>query len=123
MVWTEDQLIAYMAKRQADLRRGLGQDGGDTPDPGPEARLQARCLKWCKEHGYPVFHDRSRRKNSAGWPDLFVFKPEGKVILVELKASGGKLRKEQRELKLQLNWLGHTVHVVRSFRRFLEVVG
>lgn len=124
MAWTEDQLTAYLAKRQADSRRGLGQDGGDdVPDPGPESRLQARCLRYCEERGWPVWHDYSRKKNRAGWPDLIIFQPEGKVILIELKASGGKLRKEQRELKLQLNWLGHTVHVVRSFRRFVEVVG
>ena len=30
---------------------------------------------------------------------------------------------EQKELRLILNWLKHTVHVVRSYKRFLEIVG
>jgi len=117
MNWTKEQIVEYMARRKIQ---------GNTlsteiPDQGPESRLQANCLKYCKEHGWPVYHDWSRKKNQAGWPDLFVFLPEGRMVLIERKAAGGKLRTEQQRLKRTLAWLGHTVHVVRSFKKFLEV--
>jgi len=114
--WTKDHLAAYMAKFNPS------PEVEDVPDPGLEGDLQGRCIRHCREHGWPVYHDFSRKKNAAGWPDLFIFKPDGKLILIELKSADGKLRKEQRELKLQLNWLGHPVYVVKSFKRFLETV-
>ena len=72
-------------------------------------------------HGFPVFHDWSKKKNQPGWPDLFIF-TENRVVLVELKAADGKLRKEQRDLKQNLSWLGHTVYVVRSYAGFIRVM-
>ena len=120
MNWTEDQLAAYMAQRQ-DMRRGP-DPVEDVPDPGPESRLQARCLQYCKDRGWPVWHDWSRKRNNPGWPDLIVFKPEGVVKLVELKAAAGKLRREQEAMKRQFMYLKHEVQVVRSFKRFVEVV-
>ena len=91
-------------------------------DAGPESRLQAKCLKYCRDHGWPCLHDRSKKKNEPGWPDLFIFMPEGRVQLIELKAGGGKLRKEQQALKINLSYLGHGVKVVKSYKRFLEVM-
>ena len=124
MSWTEDQLAAYMAKRQADLRRGRGHTPAvdDVPDPGLESSLQDRCLKYCEERGWPVWHDWSKKRNTPGWPDLFVFKPEGELVLIELKAGTRQLRKEQDELRRQLMFLGHVVHIVRSRKRFIEVL-
>lgn len=117
--WTEDQLTAYLAQRQEDRQAG---GGVDVPDAGLESKLQARCIRYCKERGWPVWHDRSHKKNQPGWPDMIVFKPEGEVKLVELKAAGGKLRKEQEAMKRQFMFLGHGIQVVRSFRRFCEVM-
>ena len=117
MRWTKDQLVEYLVRQES-----LNDNRTNGPaDPGPESHLQARCLRYCREHGWPVYHDWSRKKNPAGWPDLFVFLPDGRVVLVELKAASGKLRTEQRQLKQVLAWLGHTIHVVRSFKRFVEV--
>ena len=102
---------------------GKGEDPGlDTPDEGPENILQRKCLKYCKEYGYPVFHDYSRKKNEAGWPDLMIFLPEGHMCLIELKSGNAKLRKEQQELKRHLLYMGHRVYIVRSYVKFLEVV-
>jgi hypothetical protein len=125
MNWTEDQLTAYMAKRQAKNRAWeMGaRPFDDVPDLGPESQLQARCLRYCAERGWPVWHDWSQKRNQPGWPDLIVFKPEGKLSLIELKAAGGKLRKEQEALKRQFMFLGHEIHITRSFKRFVELVG
>ena len=78
-------------------------------------------MKYCRDHGLPVFHDRSRRQNQPGWPDLFVF-AENRVVMVELKAADGKLRKEQKHLRQVLSWLGHTVHVCRSYAGFVRIM-
>jgi hypothetical protein len=118
--WTEDQLAAYMAKMN-QLARVASQEN-DVPDEGLEGGLLNRCIQFCRERGWPVWHDRSRKVNEAGWPDLFIFKPEGQMILIELKSANGRLRKEQQRLRLQLNWLGYTVHVVKSFKKFIDVV-
>ncbi len=115
--WTEDQLEIYMTRFIAPEDPGL-----DTPDEGPENILQGKCLKYCKEYGYPVFHDYSKKVNKAGWPDLFIFLPEGRMCLIELKSGDKKLRKEQQELKRHLLYMGHRVYIVRSYVKFLEVV-
>jgi len=118
MNWTEDQRDAYMAARH----RGREAVSPEIPDPGPEARLQSRCERYCREQGWPCFHDRSKKKNKPGFPDLFVFLPGGTMALIELKAAGGRLRTEQQALRRQMMYLGHTVHVVRSYKRFLDVL-
>ena len=116
MRWTKDQMLEYMAKRAKFY------DQPDTPDPGRESKLQSRIMNHCRQNGWKVFHDRSRGKNEPGWPDLFIFLPEGRTVLVELKAGNKKLRKEQKDLRRVLTWLGHTVHVVRAFKTFLRIV-
>ena len=116
MRWTKADLENYMVSRQKQV------EAEDNPDPGPESRLQAKCLKYCREHGWPCFHDWSRKKNKAGWPDLFCFLPEGRVVLIELKAGNRKLRKEQELLKINLSYLGHGIKVCRSYKRFLEIM-
>jgi hypothetical protein len=117
MNWTEDQLKEYWARiGRIDKLGDLG-----TPDPGPESKLQAKCLQFCKEHGYPVFHDWSRKRNMAGWPDLTIYM-KNRVALVELKAAGGRLSSEQKRLRQKLLWLGHPYHVVRSYVGFLRAI-
>ena len=88
---------------------------------GLEKDLQRKVVKWARERGFPLWHDRSRGKNQAGWPDVILIMP-GEVFFIELKSVSGKLRKEQKELKLQFKFLGHEIHVVRSFRQFLNLV-
>jgi hypothetical protein len=121
MNWTEDQLAAYMAKRQAVPQ--LARD--DPPDPGPESQLHSRCLKYCEEHGLPCLSFRQSVKAKGflapGWPDLIVFRPKT-VTLVELKAAGGRLSQEQKRLRLMLHFLGHEVHVCRSFSSFVKIL-
>ena len=116
MRWTKNDLTAYMLSRQKQV------DVDDKPDPGPESKLQAKCEAYCKSNGWPCFHDRSRKSNQPGWPNLMIFMDNGRVELIELKAAGGKLRAEQQQLHRNLMFLGHRVHVVKSFKRFLEIM-
>lgn len=120
--WSQEDFTAHMARMER-LKRGpaLHVAKKETADPGLENDLQGKCIRYCKGKGWQVFHDWSKRCNERGWPDLFIF-AEGRVILVELKAAGGRLSDDQRTLRHMLNYLGHPVRVVRSFKRFIEVV-
>ena len=121
MSWTKEELQAYEVKR-SKWGKDLVQECEDIPDPGPESDLQSKIFDWCRQRGYPCFHDYSRKKNMAGWPDLTIVMEGPRVLFVELKAEKGPLRKAQRDLKQVFAWLKHDYHVVRSFKRFLEVV-
>ena len=48
--------------------------------------------------------------------------PGGRCLLVELKSEKGRLRTEQQAVRRQCSYLGHVIHVIRSYKRFLEVV-
>ena len=120
MRWTEQEWEDYAdGLRQARIRK---DDDPEVPDAGPENKLLAKCLKYCKEHGYLAFHDYSKKSNQRGWPDLFIFMPEKKLVLVELKSASGRLGTEQRELKRHLMYLRFEVHVVKSYKRFVEIM-
>lgn len=116
--WTEEQLQSYLTT----YNRNKSFNGvQETPDQGPESKLQRKIEIWCSDHGFPFFHDRSRKKNKAGWPDLTIAMPNGVVLFIELKSAKGVFRKEQKLIQQQLLYLGHNYQVVRSFKKFLEI--
>ena len=126
MRWTEDQAKQYMAEYMASL--GFCKPPGSTTqedkaDEGPESKLLAKIIKWANEKGFPVFHDRSRKKNVPGWPDITLCLPEGKVLFLELKSAKGVMRKEQKQIKQQMIYLRHYHYVVKSYKRFQEIIG
>lgn len=118
---TQAQFESYLA-RSAKWRGGEALNDTEQPDPGKEARLQRKCERWLRDHGYPYVHDRSRKKNARGIPDLICFLPEGRCVIVELKAKGGRLSPEQTQTLRMLKYLKHEVFEVRSYKRFLEIV-
>ena len=115
--WSQDQLDEFNVRRGSWIKVDE-----DLPDNTPERVLQAKCLKYLKEKGYPVWHDWSRKKYKAGFPDLIIFMDNGRVEMIELKAAAGRLRKEQQHLHRNLMFLGHSVHVVKSFKKFIEIM-
>ena len=117
--FTIEWLTGYMAKWRAESGTSLSED---VPDTGLESTLQKKVMDHCKENGWPCFHDRSKKVNEPGWADCFIFLPMGKVLLVELKSSTGTFRKDQKRLRLELNWNGHKVHPARSFKRVVEII-
>jgi len=118
MNWTKKDIDELRGRRAA----WKDADAEDTPDPGLESGLQQKVLDYCKENGWPCFHDRSRKKNEPGWPDNFIFLPGGKIVLIELKSESGTFRKEQKEKRLILEYLGHHVFQARSFKRVVEII-
>jgi hypothetical protein len=133
VIFTEEWLIEHNERmrrmalknvqiREADLKAHIEAYPPDECDPGPESELQERIEKWCKENGFPFFHDRSRNKNEPGFPDLVIALRDGRTLWIELKSKDGRLKKDQEKWRLQLMALGHEHHVIRSFKRFMEVV-
>jgi hypothetical protein len=88
----------------------------------PESKLQAQIEKWCKDNGFPYYHDYSRGKNKPGFPDIIIALPGGWALWLELKSKTGRLSKEQEQWRLKLMALGHEHYVIKSYRQFLEVV-
>lgn len=120
MRWTQDQLEAYLAQCHKPMNEI------DDPDLGPESVLQSKIEKWCKEKGYPCLSFRqspkAKRLLPAGWPDIEIIMPQGNTLRFELKSAKGRLSDEQKRLRLQFLALGHTVHTIKSFKRFLGLV-
>jgi len=119
MRWSEDQYIEYMASKSLP---GSTLTNDPIPDKGPEAKLQVKILKWADSKGFPVFHDRSRGKNKAGWPDVTLCLPGSIVLFAELKSAKGVLRSEQLQLKQQMTYLQHHYYIVKSYKHFQEII-
>lgn len=58
----------------------------------------------------------------SGVPDRIVLLPGGKVIFVELKASGKKLRPIQELRRKEFNKLGFDIRVIDSIEKLSELI-
>jgi len=91
-------------------------------DEGPESELQDKIEAYCRQEQFYFFHDRSQRANRKGFPDLVIALKAGRTLWLELKSKGGVMSAEQKQVRLQLLALGHEHHVVKSFKRFKEII-
>lgn len=121
MNFTKEWALEQVEKRKAERGYDWFRDQ-EIPDPGLESELQRKVLNLGKENGWAIFHDRSRKMNDPGWGDNFIFLPDHKIVLIELKSETGRLSKEQKDLRLILNYLGHPVYMARSYKRVLEII-
>jgi len=53
----------------------------------------------------------------TGMPDRFLFLPEGRFYMVELKSTSKTLEPRQKLVKKQLSRLGFTVYVLDTFEK------
>lgn len=85
---------------------------------GPEARLEARCVKLAEGAGWATVKIYA----APGWPDRFFFSPFGDVLEIEFKALRGRKRVMQTRI---INWLlvnDHNVHLVRTEEHFKDLL-
>ncbi|WP_089177272.1 hypothetical protein [Bosea sp. AS-1] len=98
--------------------------------PLKEWHLQAAAVKWLRRYrqvGWPIrvagdmnSARRTLREQghasatgiNAGEPDVRVYLPQGKLLLIEFKRSDGTTSDEQDEAHLELTNLGHDVVVL-----------
>lgn len=95
----------------------------ETGDGGLHAQIMAHCdRQWPR---WKYIHSRTDQRSTVevGAPDFVIFMPEGRIIVVEGKAKGGKVSPEQLAWKLQLELLKTPLHFVWSFEEFLKIVG
>lgn len=122
---SEEDYMQFLRLRELEARKAL-PDTDDTADPGPESVLAGKIGTWAKDHGYPILAFRQSAKARgfipAGWPDCTLILPEGRTVFIELKSGKGRLRKEQKQLRLMFMALSHEYHVCKSMQRFLEIV-
>lgn len=120
MRWTEDQLQDHLAQFETHKT----QDNHDADD-GPEKILQRKIVKWAENHGYPCLSFSQSKKAKGflrpGWPDITLIMKR-RAIFIELKAAKGYLREEQKRTIIQIKALGHEAYVIKSFKKFLEIV-
>lgn len=84
-----------------------------------EIPLHNEIIKDCNAHWpkWKYIHANPSEPSGiqTGAPDFpIIYLPGGKFIIVECKAKGGKLRPEQLAFKVELEMIGHRVHVVYS---------
>lgn len=134
---TEKEIEELTAKARAGWRVHPGLNplitgppaGTLLPEPisdEPESVLQGKITAWAKDHGYPIQSNRQTRNArgllTPGWPDVCLIL-RGRVVWIELKAGKGRMTEEQVKMRIRFLHLGHEIHEVRTWKRFLEIVG
>lgn len=128
MRWSKEELQEYMQNREYWNAKPLLEprdlmfSGEQIADQEPESKLQASIQKWAVSKGFPYFHDRSRKKNTPGWPDLTIIMPKGIVLFLELKSAKGVMRPDQQHIRQQMVFLGHHHYIVKSYKSFLKII-
>ena len=121
MRWTQAEYDAWDAK----VRPAREKTDRQEADPGPESVLQNKIKKWANDNGYPILSfPRTPKVRSflpAGWPDCSLILKD-KLLFLELKAGKGRLSLDQVHMKLKFMALGHEIHEVKSYKRFLEII-
>lgn len=79
-----------------------------------EAEFQAAVVDLATLRGWLLFHDFDSRRNTAGWPDLFMIHPRtGELLVAELKTHKGRVSKRQQVWIDAFSAAGIVVHVWR----------
>jgi VRR-NUC domain len=89
-----------------------------------EKELHSQILRHCREKQLIAFHGSMAHSTcrTAGEPDFVLMLPGGRWLAIECKSRQGKLSAAQMAISHWAQRLGHTIHVVRSFGEFLELV-
>lgn len=119
--WTNDQLRNYNAK----IRRERFNDQSPVVHQSEKEKdLQESIIDYARGKGWWVDYSRMDLPTTRplGAPDIYVFADGGRLFIVEAKAKTGKLTSAQLGVKIALGHLGHTVHVVRSIKEFIQLV-
>lgn len=87
-----------------------------------EAGFQTDTVNYARKRGYMAHRNYFGPGCEVGWPDVEIFLPEGKMLLIEFKVLGKEPRKIQAHRIGQLRRLGHLVATVYSFEEAKQVI-
>ena len=117
---TEQDLQILYARQRAGII-----DANDEADPGPESELQGKIRENCRQRGWPYLSlpqtPELKKWIPAGWPDDTIIMPYTNVLFLEDKAEKGRLSPEQKLMRSMFHYLGHTIHEVRSWKRYAQI--
>lgn len=126
---SQAQFNAYQARRNVKALPQM-EDATDR-----EADLHEQIFAECRRRGWIALHGAmSERTNRTlgEWDFTIVGNRRSEdhlnrehfafVLFVELKTRTGKLSSAQSAMHAHAAKLGHQIHVVRSFREFLELI-
>lgn len=93
------------------------------PTGGSERDLQQQAIEYCNDQRWICLRGSMAHRTFRvpGEPDHIIIAPN-RVLFVEYKVGKGKLSPDQLAIQTWMATLGHDLHVVRSFKEFLEVV-
>lgn len=128
--WSPEDLAVVQMRIKANLNKkyppAFKEDETDL-DMGAEATLQKKIVAHAKGKGWPCLSFRQSKKARGylepGWPDLTLCLPEGRVIFIELKSKTGVWGGKQRLIFNMLRHLEHEIYIVKSFKRYMEIIG
>ena len=125
--WSREQFAEY---QRTGKTPGAATTAAPPAEPVPdkleikeERGIHTLICQELKRRGVPYIHApmNKRPQLPEGWPDFTVFQPKGKVWFAEIKTATGRLSKEQRERKEELEGQGFSVYVPRSFDEFMAI--
>lgn len=98
-----------------------------------EHDIQTQIRMEMAQRGYPVFRANVGKVRTAdgryfdtgmpkGFPDLFGFRPDGRIFFIEVKNEVGRLRPEQKIFIEQMKKRGALAGVARSVEDAMEIV-
>lgn len=90
-----------------------------------EADLHADIIAECRRRGWQYLHGSMAAETSRtlGEPDFILMADGGRVFFIECKSRNGKLSPAQRDFKAHAERNRHEIHIVRSMRELIEIVG
>lgn len=116
---TEQDLQIILARQQK-----LPTDNHEA-DPGPESELHSKITKNCRQRGWPYLYlpqtPELKKWIPPGWPDDTIIMPYTNVLFLEGKARKGRFSDDQKLLRSMFHYLGHTIHEIRSWKRYVEI--
>ncbi len=137
MSFTEEQFQAFQQRQEAAKAKARGVSPvAVVDDPSQHVRLEAdlhdQIFDECRRRLWVAFHGSmaARTHRTEGEPDFIILGHrknadgalEPWVWLIECKSKTGKSSTAQIGIQTQAARNGHTVHVVRSFQQFLQIV-
>lgn len=87
-----------------------------------ESKLHDQIIAFCNEQWprWKFIHARMDQRSTIalGAQDFTIFRPDGRLLMVECKKKGGKLSPEQSAWVMEMALLGHIVYTIRSMDEF-----
>lgn len=120
MRMTQAEVDAYNARQNSKAVK----DFIPTSGCDKESELHEQIFAECRRRGWIALHGAmsERTHRSEGEADFSIMASMGRRFDIECKTRSGKLSPAQTAMIHHAEMLGHTIHVVRSFQEFLNVI-